>query len=68
MNSLYKFIPLLGVAALLGCDENNTVFDNPSITLKGGAPIKIEMPAPGTATTFTEKGNPSAARPLTCVN
>lgn len=62
MNSLYKFIPLLGVAALLGCDENNTVFDNPSITLKGGAPIKIEMPAPGTATTFTEKGNPSAAR------
>lgn len=62
MNSLYKLIPLLGVAALLGCDENNTVFDNPSITLKGGAPIKIEMPAPGTATTFTEKGNPSAAR------
>lgn len=62
MNSFYKFIPLLGVAALLGCDKNNTVFDNPSITLKDGAPIKIEKPAEDAIKTFTEAGNPSAAR------
>lgn len=62
MNSFYKFIPLLGVAALLGCDKNNTVFDNPSITLKNGAPIKIEKPAEDAIKTFTEAGNPSAAR------
>ena len=62
MNSFYKFIPLLGVAALLGCDENNTVFDNPSITLKDGTPIKIEKPAEDAIKTFTEAGNPSAAR------
>lgn len=62
MNSFYKFIPLLGVATLLGCDEKNTVFDNPSITLKDGAPIKIEKPAEEAIKTFTEAGNPSAAR------
>lgn len=62
MNSFYKFIPLLGVAALLGCDKNNTVFDNPSITLKDGAPIKIEKPTEDAIKTFTEAGNPSAAR------
>lgn len=62
MNAFYKFIPLLGVAALLGCDKNNTVFDNPSITLKDGAPIKIEKPAEDAIKTFTEAGNPSAAR------
>lgn len=62
MNSFYKFIPLLGVAALLGCDKNNTVFDNPSITLKNGTPIKIEKPAEDAIKTFTEAGNPSAAR------
>lgn len=62
MNSFYKFIPFLGVAALLGCDKNNTVFDNPSITLKDGTPIKIEKPAEEAIKTFTEAGNPSAAR------
>ncbi|MBR5592150.1 MAG: hypothetical protein IKW38_06480 [Kiritimatiellae bacterium] len=61
MSTLYKLIPLLGVTALLGCDEN-TVFDNPSISLKDGAPIKIEVPSMKDSTTFTEAGNPSAAR------
>jgi hypothetical protein len=61
MKSFYKLIPLLGAATLVGCDDI-TVFDNPAITLKGGAPIQLQFPSEESMITLTQVGNPDAAR------
>ncbi len=62
MKAIYKFMPLLGAIALLGCDQS-TVFENPTITLKDGSPILIQIPnGEDFSETLTVTGNPSAAR------